>query len=288
MLKAVTYSPAMGYYLTYLGNKKGDPNKGTVPDENYARELLQLFSIGLLALNQDGTTKLDKTGQAIEVYDNQDITGLARVFTELNYDEESAEQEGMFYNSVFTLPMIAFPNDHSAQPKQFLDLTIAENTNAKESIDIAIEHIFSHPNLAPFIGKQLIQRLVSSNPSRGYVANVARAFNSGIYKLPDGSIIGDGKRGALDATLAAILFHPEARNLATVSGGKLKEPILRFTQWARAFSVKNITPRFQPMLWDTSLVSRLNQHPYRSPSVFNFYRPGYKDNWPPIFGHDFK
>ncbi|CAH9057941.1 hypothetical protein PSECIP111951_01770 [Pseudoalteromonas holothuriae] len=276
LLEDITYSPAMGYYLTYLGNQKGNAEKGTVPDENYARELLQLFTLGLVALNQDGSPVLDSSGHAQELYSNKDITGLARVFTGLNYDEDSAEQDDMFYNAVFSLPMTTLPEQHSTKEKPFLGLTIPANTDATTSIDMALDHIFAHPNLGPFIAKQLIQRFTSSNPTPKYIARAATAFNTGKFQLPDGAIIGDGQRGSLSATLAAILFDSEARNVATAQGAKIREPILRFTQWARTFKIQNITPQFQPQLWDTSYVSRLAQHPYRAPSVFNFYRPGYK------------
>ncbi|BBN82142.1 hypothetical protein PA25_21270 [Pseudoalteromonas sp. A25] len=273
ILTHVTYSSAMGHYLTYVGNKKGDEVKGTAPDENYARELLQLFTLGVVALNQDGTEKVDQQGNIIELYSNQDITGLARVFTGLNNDEETAERLQMIE---FSVPMVIFEEDHSTKPKSFLGLTIPANTDAKTSIDMALTHIFEHPNLAPFITKQLIQRFVTSNPSSDYVKRVADAFSLGTYTLPDNSTVGSNQRGCLSATMAAILFDKEARNPKGKHIGKVREPILRFTHWARAFEAKNITPMYQLELWDTSRVTHLAQHPYRSPSVFNFYRPGYK------------
>jgi len=129
--------------------------------------------------------------------------------------------------------------------------------------------------MPPFVSKQLIQRLVSSNPSAEYVTRVATAFSQGQFTLPDGSNVGDKQRGDLTATLAAILFDPEATGEPNNSSGKIREPILRFTQWARAFEIENVTPEFQEMLWDTSPASMLSQHPYASKSVFNFFRPGY-------------
>ncbi|REL26246.1 DUF1800 domain-containing protein [Thalassotalea euphylliae] len=273
LLEAVTYSPAMGYYLTYLGSEKGDEATGRMPDENYARELIQLFTLGVVELAPDGTVKLDDNGQSIETYNNQDITGLARVFTGLNLNSELVEES---LGQAFSVPMQGYADSHSTKEKSFLGYTIAANTDLTTSIDLALDHIFAHPNLPPFVSKQLIQRLVSSNPSATYVQYVADAFKTGRYLLPDGTNIGTGERGDLQATLAAILFSPEARSIETMTGGKVREPIVRFTHWARAFEVTNITPQFQSLLWDTSAANALAQHPYRSPSVFNFFRPGYK------------
>ncbi|TMP40452.1 DUF1800 domain-containing protein [Pseudoalteromonas citrea] len=272
LLEEVTYSPAMGHYLTYLGNQKSDPATGRVPDENYARELLQLFTLGVVELNTDGSIKTDNDGIASELYSNKDITGLAKVMTGLDYNEPDDET---IANNVFTRPMAINPEAHSDDEKSFLGLTIPAGVDGKTSISMALDHIFAHPNLPPFITKQLIQRLVSSNPSSAYVTRTVSAFKEGLYTLPDGTAVGTGQRGDLSATLAAILFDEEARNIASNTGGKIREPILRFTHWTRAFNVQNITPQFQTILWDTSPANLLAQHPYRSPSVFNFFRPGY-------------
>ena len=272
LLDAVTYSPAMGYYLTYMGSEKADPETGSMPDENYARELLQLFTIGLTELNTDGSERLDSSGQAIETYSNQDITGLARVFTGLGLhiqDEDEADEE------FWSKPMTLESELHSDNEKSFLGYSIPAGTDGKTSIKLALDHIFSHQNVAPFVGKQLIQRLVTSNPSPAYVSRVASAFNSGLYILPDGQQVGEGLRGDLTATLAAILFDDEAVSTGGVNDGKVREPILRFTHWARAFDVSNVTPEYKWELWETRDTSSLSQHPYRSPSVFNFFRPGY-------------
>ena len=272
LLEAVTYSPSMGFYLTYMGNMKGDETTGRVPDENYARELLQLFTLGVVALNQDGTEQIDDDGKQIELYSNEDITGLARVFTGLDLDLDTAEAT---QSHEFAIPMAIYPKLHSEKEKSFLGTQIAAGTGAQASITQALDHIFNHPNMPPFVSKQLIQRLVSSNPSSEYVTRVATAFSQGQFTLPDGSNVGDKQRGDLTATLAAILFDPEATGEPSTSSGKIREPILRFTQWARAFEIENVTPEFQEMLWDTSPASMLSQHPYRSKSVFNFFRPGY-------------
>ncbi|MBQ4835258.1 DUF1800 domain-containing protein [Pseudoalteromonas luteoviolacea] len=273
ILEQVTYSPAMGHYLTYMGSEKGDAQTGRMPDENYARELLQLFTLGVVALNNDGTEKVNDSGEKVELYNNTDITGLARVFTGLNLDEEDPDAP---LGKRFSMPMAVFSESHSEKAKSFLELTIPEGTDARASITQALDHIFAHPNLAPFVTKQLIQRLVTSNPSPDYVGRVVTAFESGQFVLPDGQQVGTQQRGDLTATVAAILFDQEARTLSAQIGGKIREPILRFTQWARAFNVENVNPQFVSLLWETGASSALGQHPYRAPSVFNYFRPGYK------------
>jgi len=275
LLEAVTYAPAMGHYLTYMGNKKADPVTGRKPDENYAREIMQLFSLGLIQLNKDGTPLLGTDGNPIEVYNNNDITGLAKVFTGLN---AALLEDGEVTIEGFLVPMAVYEQDHSSAEKTFLGTTIPANTPAAQSISMALDHIMQHPNVAPFIGRQLIQRLVTSNPSPSYIERVSTAFDQGMYQLPNGVSVGDGRLGDLKATIAAVLFDAEARSLVSADSdgfGKLREPVLIFTQWARAFNVANIEPEFMGILWDTSGFEALSQHPYRSKSVFNFFRPGF-------------
>ncbi|MEM1141600.1 MAG: DUF1800 family protein [Pseudomonadota bacterium] len=278
ILEEVTYSPAMGFYLTYLGNQKADPATGRVPDENYAREILQLFSIGVLELNADGSLRRAGNGQPIETYDNSDITGLARVFTGLDAEAGAGGGVGDIPRESWTRPMRMYEQNHSTAAKSFLGATIAENTTGRSSITQALDIIFTHPNVGPFIGRQLIQRLTSSSPSAAYVGRVASAFSTGRFALPDGTPVGAGQRGDMAATVAAILFDPEVRlpgSLTNPAGGKVREPILRFTAWARAFNAQTVTPELTQILWDTSEATGLSQHPFRSQSVFNFYRPGY-------------
>ncbi len=278
LLEEVTYSPAMGYFLTYLQNQKGDPATGRVPDENYAREVMQLFSIGLIELGPDGEPVMSG-GEPVETYTNDDITGLARVFTGLSLDTPN-----FFFRfdditqGALTSPMRVFPAFHSDLEKSFLGTTIPAGAGGTESIDMALDAIFDHPNVGPFIGRQLIQRFVTSDPSPAYVGRVAAAFNAGTYALPDGTNVGAGVRGDLAATIAAVLFDDEARSDAAMAAdtfGKVREPVLRFVNWARAFNAQSVTPEHTIVLWDASSPSALAQHPYRAPSVFNFYRPGY-------------
>ncbi len=286
LLEDITYNPAMGYYLTYMGNRKEDPRRNRKPDENYARELLQLFTIGLVELNPDGTPVIGSDGKAKEIYDNADITGLARVFTGLDLEGLNRREGGVDrigdrdtgLEKSFLRPMTVNTEEHSVVDKVFLGTTIAAGTSAQASIDQALDTIMAHKNVGPFVGRQLIQRFTTSNPSPAYTTRVASAFDAGRYTLPNGATVGDGRKGDLAATLAAVLFDEDARGDAGLSDpgfGKIREPILRFTGFARAFGMDLSRPEYNESLYDTSRSSSLSQHPYRSASVFNFYRPGY-------------
>ncbi|MEM7768242.1 MAG: DUF1800 family protein [Pseudomonadota bacterium] len=286
LLEAVTYSPAMGYYLTYMGNQKADPATGRMPDENYAREILQLFTIGVVQLGPDGETVLEN-GQPVELYDNMDVTGLARVFTGLDLDGLDRQRFPSVVDAVdewdgleeaLLRPMTIKDSLHSPEAKRFLDCEIVAGTSTESSIDQALDCIMAHPNVGPFVSRQLIQRFTSSAPDPNYVQRVASAFDVGSYTLPDGTRLGDGRKGDLSATLAAILFDEDVRSDASLTDpqfGKIREPILRFTHWARAFDADASRPEYGIELFDLSAPDALSQHPYRARSVFNFYRPGY-------------
>lgn len=258
LLQQVTLSGAMGEYLTYRGNAKANPKTGSMPDENYARELLQLFTIGLLKLNPDGTATEQET------YTQADISGLARVFTGWDNDLAGGTNDTPDYRK---RPMVQVASKYESGEKSFLGTTIASGVDAATALNKALDTIFAHPNVAPFVSKQLIQRLVTSNPAPAYVARVAAVFNNN----------GNGVKGDLKAVVKAILLDQEARSaagLTSTSFGKVREPILRFTAWARAFNA--ISPSEAWAVGNTSEPStRLGQSPLRSPSVFNFFRPGY-------------
>jgi uncharacterized protein (DUF1800 family)/fibronectin type 3 domain-containing protein len=274
LLEAVTLNPAMGYYLNTKGNKKEDVARNRVPDENYGREVMQLFSLGLYVLNQDGTEKRDGSGNRIETYTQSDITNIARVFTGWDIDQSQnvptlePVQNRTIPSTHFTrLPMALTAANHSALASTFLGATVPAGTAGVPALKIALDTLFNHPNVAPFFGKQMIQRLVTSNPSPAYVARVAAAFNDN----------GAGVRGDLKAVFAAVLLDDEARNangLAQAGFGKLREPMLRLVQWGRTFGISSARGS-----WKIGNLSnpgnQLSQSPLRSPSVFNFFRPGY-------------
>jgi len=264
-LTQMSHSGAMGNFLTFRGSAKEDPVSGALPDENYARELMQLFTIGLVLLNPDGTPQLTG-GATTPTYALADITGLARVFTGWDFDLQGQNQgTGTSTPDFVRRPMIQVPSRYETGAKTFLGTTIPAGTEAVTGLGMALDAIFAHPNVAPFFSRQLIQRLVTSNPSPAYVARVAAVF------ADDGT----GTRGNLKAVIRALLLDDEARAPADPSTfGKLREPILRFTGWARAFSVTS--PSGLWAVGDTSDAAKgLAQSPLRSPSVFNFFRPGY-------------
>lgn len=279
LLEEVTYSPIMGDYLTYSYNRKGDPSKGRQPDENYAREVLQLFSIGLVELNMDGTPKRDGSGNEIETYSNDDVVGLARVFTGLGH-QNSDFRRGRRGDDAYEVPLEMFDEQHSPLEKTFLGTTIPAGTPGDASIAQALDTIFAHPNVAPFFSRQLIQRFTASHPEPAYVQRVATAFETGRYVAEDGSVFGTSQRGDLSATIAAVLLDPTLfDNARGATEGKLREPVLKFVQFARTYAKPASTPIMLAQsgrYGDTSSpTDGLAQTPLKSPSVFNFYRPGY-------------
>ena len=259
LLEAVTLSPAMGVYLNMRGYQKADPVTGRQPDENYAREVLQLFSLGLVQLAPDGSL-LD--GRAQDTYGPQTIAELARVFTGWDFDGFTRADPAWTRK-----PMVNIATRHDTGAKSVLGTSIPAGTPAAVALRMALDAIAAHPNVGPFISRQLIQRLVASAPSREYVGRVAAVFADN----------GRGVRGDLRAVLKAVLLDDEARRPASVgetTRGRLQEPLVRFIQWARTFGLASPTE-----LWNIGILSdpstRLGQSPLRAPSVFNFFRPGY-------------
>lgn len=273
LLEDVSLHPAMGRYLSHLKNQKEDTSKGRMPDENYARELMQLFTIGLYELNLDGSVKLGSNNKPIETYSNDDITGLAKVFTGWSYagaDKSNTRFAGGNADpNRDVLPMQSYPQYHSTSAKSFLGVTIGAQSSAdpEASLKVALDTLFNHPNFPPFLSKQLIQRLVTSNPSPAYVERVATVFKSNSA----------GVRGDMKSVIRAILLDSEARNASmaqNASFGKVREPILRLAHWARAFAATSPSGRYAINNTDSE-TSSIGQSPMRSPSVFNYYRPAY-------------
>jgi uncharacterized protein (DUF1800 family) len=277
LLEDVTLSPAMGQFLSMLGNDKGTAS--TDPDENYAREVMQLFTIGLYQLNQDGTQKLDSMGNPIPTYSNQDVMGIAKVFTGFSWNIPGDTSDAAWSNGYAyvgpgfgedLLPMQSFPNHHSINEKNFLGVTIPASSNADPVGDLktALDTLFNHPNLPPFFSKQMIQHLVTSNPSPAYVSRVAAVFKDN----------GSGVRGDMKAVLQAILLDDEARNTTAAAAnpqfGKVREALLRFTEWARAFTAQSRGGVFL-MASPEDPMSGLGEMSLRAPTVFNWFAPTY-------------
>jgi uncharacterized protein (DUF1800 family) len=264
LLRAVTLHPAMGVYLSHVNNAKANPATNTYPDENYAREVMQLFSIGLFELREDGSEAIGSNGEPIPTYDNDDIREFARIFTGLSYGGD-----GAFFGRrlpEFRQPMRMFGAFHDPGEKRLPDGTVLPaGQDGLQDIEAAVDFLFNHPNVGPFIGRQLIQRLVTSNPSPAYVARVSASFNGA-----DG-----GVRGDMQAVLRAILLDPEA--LAQPGSypamGKLREPMLRALSLLRQFGVSSPDGFYASSGY--FLQDLLRQHPLSAPSVFNFFLPAH-------------
>ncbi len=261
LLGAVSTSAPMGQFLTFRGNARANPATGSHPDENYAREVMQLFTIGLVKLNQDGSS-VTVNGTPVYTYSQDDVSSLARVFTGWDFDMAGGDNTTPDF---LRRPMKQFPARHDAGAASFLGGTVAAGLGGAEALHAALDILFAHANVAPFISRQLIQRLVTSNPGPAFVARISAVFNND----------GHNVKGNLKAVIRALLLDPEARIRTPSSGtGKLREPILRLTAWARACAVTSASDTWA--IGNTSdPATRLGQSPLRSPSVFNFFRPGY-------------
>lgn len=288
LLEEVTLHPAMGVYLSMLGNQRAVSGTNLRPDENYAREMMQLFSIGLVQLNLDGSVRTDAAGQPIPTYNQDVIEGFARVFTGWKWDCPSTAPNCTFtttrpqlapviaYNQI--KPMRLYPEQHESGAKRVLDYsgvalpnaTIPAGQTGSQDLKDALDNVFNHPNVGPFIAKQLIQKLVTSNPSPAYVQRVAERFNND----------GNGRRGNLEAVIRAILLDTEARAVpsgsATMTAGKLKEPLMRLTQLWRAYEATSRSGKLGVAGNFTGGVGAVfGQAQGSAPSVFNFFSPFY-------------
>lgn len=264
LLRDVTLHPSMGVYLSHLNNAKSNPENATFPDENYAREVMQLFSIGLFELNIDGTEEL-AGGVPIATYDNATIAEFAKVFTGLSFGGAQQSFGARRFN--FRGPMQMFDEFHDSTQKTLLNGTVLPaGQDGLSDIEAAVDNLFNHPNVGPFIGRQLIQRLVSSNPSPAYVQRVAEVFNDD----------GTGERGNMAQVVKAILLDPEARTAPnqTALSGKLREPLLRYTGMLRQLGVSTVDGFYANTGFFVQ--ERILQHPLAARSVFNFYLPAHQ------------
>ena len=279
LLQGVTLSCAMGMYLNMRGNRKGDAKTGRQPDENYAREVMQLFTIGLHELNLDGTPVLGADGQPIETYSNTDVMALARALTGWSWafaDTHLTEQTFRFATPdirsaaadqrIDLLPMKAYPGLHSTGEKRLFNgkpwaAVLPAGQTAQSDLNLVLDTLFNHPNVGPFIGRQLIQRLVTSHPSPAYVARVASVFNNN----------GAGVRGDLAAVVRAILLDAEAVAPPIGATGKLREPVLALAQWLRATAARSSSGEYL-LSFDLDASS---QRAWSAPTVFGYFRPGY-------------
>jgi uncharacterized protein (DUF1800 family) len=261
----VTLTPAMGDFLNMVNNNA--PAPGQHANENYAREIMQLFTLGLNKLNPDGTAVLDASGNPVPTYTQNDVMDLGRAFTGWTFPTAPGKSEQNNNPPYYASPMIPVESEHDTGAKTILGQSIPAGQSAEQDLSAALNIIFNHPNVGPFVATQLIEKLVTSNPSPAYVQRVALAFNTGTFNS-----YGSGKRGDLQATIAAILLDPEARRgdvaaTSVATDGKLREPVVMIVSLCRAFHVKT----------DGAGLSyegdQMSENIFYAPTVFNFFPP---------------
>ncbi len=271
----VTLSPAMGHYLDMVNNDKPNVKTGKSADENYAREIMQLFTIGLSELNPDGTLQLDSSGNPIPTYDQNVIEGFSRAFTGWTYAPAAGAVSKVHNPPNWTAPMVAWDSNHDTGPKDLLNgTTLPAGQTAEADLDGALANIFNHPNVGPFVCRQLIQHLVTGSPSPAYVGRVARVFDGDTQT----------SRGDMKAVIRAILLDPEARDgdadvvraavrdaTPPASEGHLREPVLFINALRRALGAV-----VQPASGLAPASAALGQNIYFPPTVFNYFAPGYQ------------
>lgn len=296
LLSEVSLHPTMGIYLSHMNNSKAEPENHIHPDENYAREIMQLFSIGLFELNRDGSEKLDSNGHPIATYDNRDIKELARVFTGLRAHSYRYEWSNSFWDEEYNGYPVGFDDDVEKQYKTvpFVEMTkpmafdenyhdrgaktllqgkiqLREEQNGEDEVRTMIAQLVSHPNTAPFIARHMINRLVTSNPSPKYIEAVASSF---------------GDKGDLKSMIWTLLTYPMTNSISSqklesayedggqlIQSQKLKSPLERSIQILLAFGVHNDSNK----LWliGDDIEEAILQHPLSAPTVFNFYKPDF-------------
>jgi uncharacterized protein (DUF1800 family) len=264
LIEDVTLNPAMGDFLDMVHNDKPNARRNTEPNENYARELMQLFTIGLYRLNPDGSQQLDPNKKPIPTYDQDVVEGYAHLFTGW-YWAQTGTPTWNYVPANYRQPMIAFPENHDLGAKTLLNgMTLPAGLTQAEDLKDGLDLLFNHPNTAPFISRRLIQRLVTSNPTPGYISRISRVFANN----------GHGVRGDLKAVVRAILLDSEARSNAFADDagyGHEREPVIRLANLYRAFNAAAPSGKF--VVNNQSF--NFGQAPLYSPTVFNFFAPDY-------------
>lgn len=271
LFRDVTLHPAMGMFLSMLGNSKADPDKNIRPDENFAREAMQLFSVGLQMLNQDGTPVIDEEEEPVQTYTPIDVQNYAAALTGWYFADLDSHRFGDTYHSVEhslrTQPMTAYDDYHQKTQKKLLrNYYVPAGQSAEQSLDTVIDSLFFHPNLAPFVSRHLIKSFVTSNPSLEYIARVSAVFNSDEQ----------GERGNLASVLQAILFDSEARlpiQEQYESYGRVKDPLLKYVNIVRFLNLDSFVEGSH-----RHLARRPSQTFLAAPQVFNFFSPNHTPN----------
>ena len=270
ILNDVTYRPAMGVYLTFLNNPKSNPAINQFPDENYSRELMQLFTIGTVMLNNDGSVILGSNGTPVPSYDNEDIIEFSKIFTGLTWADRTTWNQGAANDTSYIPNMVMWNAYHEPGIKTLLNGFVVPNRNpinGNADITDALNNLFNHTNTPPFVSRFLIQRMVTSNPSPAYINRVANVFINN----------GQGIRGDMKSIIRAILLDPEAKSCSSgenVSYGMLREPFIRYIQINKAFNAFTLSGNYRNDMNNVYL--NTGQRPLTSPSVFNFFQQDYQ------------
>lgn len=279
----VTLSPAMGQYLDMANNARANPATGSLANENYAREIMQLFTLGNVMLNPDGTTQYDSDNLPIPTYHQDDIAEFARVYTGWTYAPNPGQP--VIWNNYISANgnLVPYPAEHDPGSKKLLNGYVSPmGATPQQDLDNALDNIFNHPNIAPFVAKLLIRHLVKSNPSPAYVGRVAAAF----IDSDDGT--GKHVRGDMKAVITAVLTDQEARandngNQDQIDDGHLQEPALYIAGMVRALGGQMNDQNYYP-----SDLANLGQDIFSSPSVFNYYAPDYQVPGTSLAGGEFQ
>ena len=272
ILRNVTLHPAMGEYLDNLNNGKADPAQGIVPNENFGREVMQLFTVGVNRLQNDGSLP---SGVATPAYDQNTVAALARALTGWTYNDGKGGSPTSWQQPNYTGPMEPVDRYHDIGAKTLMNgFQIPAGQTADQDMTMALNHLFTHPNVGPFIVRQLIQHLVTSNPTPGYISRVANAFN--------GALPG-GVRGDLKAVLTAILTDPEASTVGGANFGKMREPVAFM-----AAQLRPLHPTVTDYPYTTDFAVEMSQNIFFSPSVFNYYSPNFRPAGSTLFGPEFQ
>ena len=270
ILQEVTYQASMGAYLTLVNNPKTDTTLNRFPDENYAREVMQLFTIGTTMLNMDGTMQYDSIGTPIPTYENYDIVELSKVFTGFGYGNRDRFGRGVSNDSSYIVPMKMYNDEHEPGPKYLINGYVVPDRNPVDGhadIADALDNLYAHPNVPPYVSKFLIQRLVTANPEPAYVQRVAQVFADN----------GQGVRGDLASVVKAILLDPVAKACQSASDynyGSLREPFIRYVQLNKAFDASTPSGNYRNDM--RYIYDFTGQKPLSAPTVFNFFQQDYQ------------
>ncbi|MBM3793994.1 MAG: DUF1800 domain-containing protein [Acidobacteria bacterium] len=273
ILRNVTLNAAMGEYFDNVNNGKGDPARGSVPNESFAREAMQLFTIGVHRLQINGAPVMNSSGMPDPTYNQDIVIALSRALTGWTFTDGRAGAPVEWQPENYSGPMEPVERYHDTGEKILMDgFRIPLGQTATQHLNMALDHLFRHPNVGPFIGRLLMQHFVTSNPSGAYIQRVAEAFNNS-----------GGVRGDMRAVLRQVLTDPEATGTPSVDFGRMREPFALM-----AAQIRPLRPVVSDYPFTTDLSADIGQRIFYSPSVFNYCSPNYRPAGVPLYGPEFQ